>query len=89
MQGGQEQDWGYLVPMDRLVGRYDNVKAPDPPEKGQNTRGGKRGGSARVGDHFLLDLRQWSNFLTNVGDPPRYRPDLQTQKVVLSKKIKF
>ena len=51
MQGGKEQDWGYLVPMDRLVGRYDNVKAPEPQGKGQNTRErGKRGGSARVGD---------------------------------------
>ena len=51
MQGEQEQDWGYLVLMDRLVGRYDNVKAPESLGKGQNTRErGKRGGSTRVGD---------------------------------------
>ena len=88
MQGGQEQDWGYLVLMDRLVGKYDNVKAPEPPGKGQNTRErGKRGGSARVGDQCLLDLGQWSQFLHSIeGDPPVYRPDLQTQKEVLPKK---
>ena len=85
MQGGKEQDWGYLVPMDRLVGRYGNVKAPEPLGKGQNTRErGKRGGSARVGDQFLLDLGQRSHFLPNVEeDPPELRLDLQTQKVVL------
>ena len=86
--GGHEQDWGYLVPMDGLVGRYDNVKALKPLRKGQNTRErGKRGGSVRVGDHCLSDLGQWSQFLPSVeGDQPRYRPNLQTQKEVLMEK---
>ena len=91
MQGEKKQDWGYLVPMDRLVGRYDNVKAPKPPGKGQNTRErGKRGGSDRVGDQCLLDLGQWSHFLPSVEeDPPGFRPDLQTQKVVLPEKSNY
>ena len=29
MQGGKGQDWGYLVSMDRLERRYDNVKVPE------------------------------------------------------------
>ena len=33
MQGGQEQNWGNLIPTERLVGRYDNVRALEPPEK--------------------------------------------------------
>ena len=74
--------------MDRLVGRYDNVKAPEPPGKGQNTgERGKRGGSARVGDQCLSDLGKWSQFLPSVeGDPPGYKPGLQTQKLVLQEK---
>ena len=74
--------------MDKLKGRYNNVKAPAPPGKGQNARErGKRGGSARVGDQCLSDLGQWSQFLHGVErNPPGYRPDLQTQKEVLPKK---
>ena len=66
-------------------------KHPSHQEKVQNTRErGKRGGSARVGDQCLSDLGQWSHFLPSVeGDPLGYRPDLQTQKVVLPEKIKF
>ena len=77
--------------MDRLEGRYDNVKAPEPPGKTQNTgKRGQRGGSAKVGDQCLSDLGQWSHFLPNVEeDPPGFRSDLQTQKVVLLEKIKF
>ena len=73
MQGGSKQDWGYLVPMDRLEGRYDNVKAPEPPGKGQIARNrGKREGSARAGDQCLSDQGKWSHFLPNIGgDPPR------------------
>ena len=72
MQGGQGQDWGYLVPMDRLVGRYDNVKAPESLGKGHNIgKRGKRGGSTRVGDQCLSDPGQWSHYLPSVGgDPP-------------------
>ena len=33
MQRGQGQDWGYLVPMDRLDERYDIVKVPESPRK--------------------------------------------------------
>ena len=80
MQGGQEHDWGYLVLMDRLVGRYGNVKAPEPLGKGQNIRErGKRGDSAEVGDQCLSDLGKWSHFLPSVEeDPSGIRPDLQT-----------
>ena len=38
MQGGQGQDWGYLVPMDRLNERYDKVKVPESLGKSQFTR---------------------------------------------------
>ena len=49
MQGGKKQDWGYLVPRDRLESRYDSVKAPEPQGKRQIAREkGKRWGSARV-----------------------------------------
>ena len=91
MQGGQGQDWGYHVPMDELDERYDRVKVLKSPRKSQITRkGGQREGSAKVGDQCLLDLGQWSQFLASIeGDPPGYRPDLQTQKVVLPEKIKF
>ena len=59
MQGGKEQDWGYLVPMDRLVGRYDNVKAPEPQGKGQIARErGKKKGSAKVWRIVPWDLGQ-------------------------------
>ena len=83
--------WGYLLPRDRLEGRYDIVKAPESTGEGQNARKkGKRRGSARVGDQFLLDLGQWRHFLPSVEeDPPGFRPDLETQKVVLPEKIKF
>ena len=51
MQGGQGQDWSYLVPMDRFDERYDNVKAPESSRKNQITRKrGQRVGSARVAD---------------------------------------
>ena len=33
MQGGEGQDWGYLVLMDRLNERYDRVKVPESPGK--------------------------------------------------------
>ena len=48
MQGGEEQDWGYLVPRGELERRYDSLKAPEPQEKDQITRGGNMKGSARV-----------------------------------------
>ena len=88
MQGWQGQDWGYLVPMDRLDERYDNVKAPETSRKNQITKKGRqRGGSARVGDQCLSNLRQWSHYLPNVGgDPPRRYLDLQTQKGVWPEK---
>ena len=88
MQGGQGQDWGYLVPMDRLDERYDNIKVPESPRKSQTTRRkGQRGGSARVGDQCLSDLRQWSHYLPSVeGDPPGKYLDLQTQKGILPEK---
>ena len=41
MQGGQGQDWVYLVPKDKLDEIYDNVKVPESPRKSQIT--GKRG----------------------------------------------
>ena len=84
MQGGKGQDWGYLVPMDRLERRYDNVKPLESSRKNQITRkGGQRGGSARVGDQCLSDLGQWSHYLPKVGgDPPGKYPNLQTQKSV-------
>ena len=57
MQGGKEQDWGYLVPMDRLERRYDNVKVPESPGKSQKTgKRGQRGDTSRVGDQCLSDL---------------------------------
>ena len=88
MQGGKELDWGYLVLMDRLVGIYDDVKVPEPPEKGQNTRErGKRGGSTRLGDQCLSVLGQRSHYLPNVeGNPPGKYPDLQTQKGIWPEK---
>ena len=72
MQGGKGQDWGYLVPMDRLDERYDNVKVLESPRKSQITgKRGQRGGSARVEDQCLLDPGQWSHYLPSVrGNPP-------------------
>ena len=88
MQGGQGQDWGYLVPKDRLDERYDNVTVPKSPGISQiSGKRGQRGGSARVGDQCLSDLGQWSHYLLSVGgDPPRKYPDLQTQNGILPKK---
>ena len=82
MQGGKEQDWGYLVQMHRLEGRYDNVKVSEPPRKGQNARErGKREVALGFGETMPWDLGKWSHFLPNVEeDPPRVGPDLQTQK---------
>ena len=81
MQGGEGQDWGYLVPMAILDERYDRVKVPESPRKNQIARkGGQRGGSARVGDQCLSDLGQWSHYLPSIGDPLGKYPDLQTQK---------
>ena len=40
MQGGEEQDWGYLVPRGELERRYDSVKALEPQGKDQIARGG-------------------------------------------------
>ena len=75
--------------MDKLDERYDNVKAPESSRKNQiTTKGGQRGGSARVGDQCLSDLGQWSHYMPSVGgDPPRKYPDLQTQKSVWSEKL--
>ena len=71
MQGGQGEHWGYLVLMYRLDERYDKVKEPESPGKGQFTRKeGQRGGSARVGDQCLSDLGQWSHYLPSVGGNP-------------------
>ena len=88
MQNRCEQDWGYLIPMDRLEGRYASVKALEPAGEGQNAREkGKRSGSARVGDQCLSDLGQWSHFLPSVeGNPPGKYLDLQTQKGIWPKK---
>ena len=57
MQGGQGQDWGYLVPKDILDERYDDVKVLESPGKSQiSGKRGQRGGSARVGDQCMSDL---------------------------------
>ena len=49
MQGGEEQDWGYLVPRSELERRYDSVKALEPQGKDQISReGGNMRGSARA-----------------------------------------
>ena len=51
MQGGKGQDWGYLVPNDRLDERYGNVKVLESLGKSQiSGKGGQRWGSARVED---------------------------------------
>ena len=88
MQGGQGQDWGYLVPMDRLDERYDNVKVPESRWKSQiRGKRGQRGSKARDGDQCLSDLGQWSQYFPSVeGDPPGKYLDLQTQKGILPKK---
>ena len=57
MQGGQGRDWGYLVSMDRLDDRCDNIKVLESSGKDQIARKvGQRGDSARVGNQCLLDL---------------------------------
>ena len=91
MQGGQGRDWGYLVLMDRLDERYDNLKAPESLGKNPITRkGGQRGDSARVGDQCLSDLGQWSHYLPRVGgDPPGKYPNLQTHKSVWPEKLVY
>ena len=88
MQGGQGQDWGYLVPTDRLNERYDNVEVPESLGKSQTTgKRGERGGGIRVGDQCLSDLGQWSHYLPSVGgDPSRKYLDLQTQKGIWPEK---
>ena len=49
MQGGEEQDWGYLVPWGELERRYDNAKAPESQGKDQIAReGGNMKGSTTV-----------------------------------------
>ena len=49
LQGGEEQDWGYLVPRGELERRYDSVKALEPQGKDQIAReGGNMRGSARA-----------------------------------------
>ena len=61
--GRVKQDWGYLVPRDRLERRYDNVKAPEPQGKGQIVRGrGKKKDSAKVWRPVPWGLGQWSHF---------------------------
>ena len=41
MQGSQGQDWGYLVPTDRLDDRYDNIKVPESSDlKGEKAKEG-------------------------------------------------
>ena len=45
--------------------------------------------SARVGDHSLSDLGQWSHYLSSVGGgPPGNFPDLQTQENNLLEKVR-
>ena len=80
MQGGQGQDWGYLVPKDRLDERYNNVTVLESLGKSQiSGKRGQRGGSARVGDQCLSDLGKWSHYLSIVGGDPLGRyPNLQT-----------
>ena len=75
--------------MDRLEGRYDNLKAPESPREVHNTgKIGKRGGSPRVGDPCISDLGQWSHFLPSVGgDLPGNYPDLHTQEGIFAGKI--
>ena len=65
--------------MDRLKERYDNVKAPEPPGKGQNARErGKREVGLGFGETVPWDLGKWSHFQPNVEeDRPRVWPDLQ------------
>ena len=48
MQGGEEQDWGYLVPRGEIERRYDMIKVPEPQGKDQIARGGNMRGSTRV-----------------------------------------
>ena len=49
MQGGEEEDWGYLAPQDRLEGRFNSVKVPEPQGEDQIAReNGQMRGSARV-----------------------------------------
>ena len=87
MHGGQGQDWGYLVPMDRLDERYDRAKVLESPRKSQITRkGGQIGGSARVGDQCLSDLGQWSHYLPSIGGDPLGKYHLQTQESIFPKK---
>ena len=51
MQGGQGQDWVYIVLKDRLDERYDNVTVLESSGKSQiSGKRGQRGGRARVGD---------------------------------------
>ena len=90
MQGGKGQDWGYLVPLDRLERRYDNVKVPESPRKSQKTgKIGQIGDSARVGDQCLSDLGKWIHYLSSVGrDPPGNFLDLQTQEISLPEKFR-
>ena len=67
MQVGKGQDWGSLVPKDRLNERYDNVTVPESPGKSQiSEKRDQREGSAGVGDQCLSDLGQWSHYLPNV-----------------------
>ena len=88
MQGGKGQDWGYLVPTDRLDERYDNVKVLESPGKSQITgKRGQRGSSTRIGDQCLSYLGKWSHYLPSLeGEPPGKHPDIQTQKGILPKK---
>ena len=71
MQGGKEQDWGYLVSMDRLDETYDNVTVPESLGKSQiSGKIGQRGGSVRAGDEFVSDLGKWSHYLPSIGGNP-------------------
>ena len=48
MQGGEEQDWGYLVPQGELERRHGSVKAPEPQGKDQIAKGDNMRGSTRA-----------------------------------------
>ena len=79
MQGGEEQDWGYLVPWGELKRRYDSVKAPEPQGKDQIAR---EGGNMRVAfglrEQCLGIWAKWSHFRktflkTHLGFDPIYK----------------
>ena len=82
MQRGLEQDWGYLVPRDRLEGRFNSVKEPEPQGQDQIARenGQMKGSTAALGfrEQCLGIWAQWSHLSktsrkTHLGFDPIYK----------------